>query len=109
MALFGSATLLGAVLALPSGCDDTRRNPDVCHSEPCAEGFICNAQKRCVAIVPAPADASSDAARVDGGDAAAGSDASAAADAGEDSPLDGTDEGTTPDADDSSTADGSAD
>jgi hypothetical protein len=109
MALFGSATVLCAVLALPSACDDTRRDWDVCHSEPCKAGFVCNAEKRCVAIVAAPVDASSEGGRpdasgvADGGDAAVDGDASAetAADAGDESALDG--------ADDALTADGSAD
>jgi hypothetical protein len=66
-ALFGSATVLGAVLALPLGCNDTRRNPDVCHSEPCEPGFVCNAQKQCV--LP---DAGAEGGRPDGSAADAG-------------------------------------
>jgi len=105
-ALFESATVLLAALTL-SGCDDTRRDWDVCHSEPCKEGFFCNAQQRCEPIKPT-VDASAEAGRADGGDAAADgdADADAPADAAEDAVVDGADEDATPDV--ASTADGSS-
>jgi hypothetical protein len=121
MALFGSATLLGAVLALPSGCNDTRRDWDVCHSEPCREGFRCDAHQRCVAIVAATVDASAEGGRpdgsaiADGGDGSADADASTdvVADAVDDGAMDGADQDATQDADQdadaSSTTDGAAD
>jgi hypothetical protein len=113
-ALFGAATVLLAVLALPSGCDDTRRDWDVCHSEPCQVGFFCNARQRCE-----PVDAGSAVGRPDGsvdaGDAAIDGDAyaDAASDTGNDAFLDGadaaTDAGAALDVDASSVTDGPAD
>jgi hypothetical protein len=83
-ALFGSATVLGAALALPPGCDDTRRNPDVCHSEPCEEGFHCNALQRCVPNVVVAADASAEGGRLDGSAEADAADAAVDGDADSD-------------------------
>jgi hypothetical protein len=122
-ALFGSATVLFAVLALPLGCNDTRRNPDVCHSEPCEEGFVCSAQKQCVRP-----DAGAEGGRPDGsaadaadgaadGDATSDADGAASSDAGDDVFLDAAnidatvDAATTADAaiDVSSSADGATD
>jgi hypothetical protein len=96
-ALFGLATVLCAVFALCSGCNDTRRDWDVCHSEPCMQGFFCDAHKRCVPIVADGVEAGAEGGRpdgsamVDGGDAAADGDAStdAAVEAGDAAALDG--------------------
>jgi hypothetical protein len=74
-ALFGSAVFACAVLVLAAGCNDTRRDWDVCHVEPCQDGFFCNAQQRCVPIIPASADAGADGSRPDGSLLAEGGDA----------------------------------
>jgi hypothetical protein len=96
-AVYGLATVLCAVFALSPACDDTRRDWDVCHSEPCTPGFFCDAQKRCVPIVAAAVEAGAESgtpdgsAIADGGDAAADSDASAGAaiEVGDAAALDG--------------------
>jgi hypothetical protein len=59
----GAATALPLVSMLLSGCDDTRRDPQSCHTHTCDPGYVCNKSYRCVA---AP----------DGGAADTGTDAS---------------------------------
>jgi hypothetical protein len=64
--LFGSAAVACAALGLSAGCDDARRDWDVCHAEPCQAGFYCNAQQRCEPIVVAAVEAGADGSRQDG-------------------------------------------
>jgi hypothetical protein len=88
-ALFGSATVLSAVLALPSGCNDTRRDWDVCNSEICQEGFKCNAAKRCVPIPAASVDSGVEGGRADGSAAADALDSAADGEQAADVDIDG--------------------
>jgi hypothetical protein len=45
--IFRSTYLLGLICQAAISCG-TKRNPDVCHFEPCLDGFVCNTEQRCV-------------------------------------------------------------
>ena len=41
---------LSSLLFILAASCGTKRNPEVCHFEPCLTGFVCNAEQRCVPV-----------------------------------------------------------